>query len=570
MRSNMGTCNSKDAGSIISQHTIDVYASGDSVLDGTVHNFRKGLPWYRKDCHVNEVYDVVEVIGEGSMGEVSIVKKKVNSSMNTIIKNSAPDLNSALKYSVGSAPSVPSPRTGRLFACKTVVTSYMTEVEMDEFINEIDIMRDFDHPNIVQLFEVYRVRRKIWIIMELCTGGDLESRIDTMTEERLAVAMEQLFSGLAYMHLRNVSHRDLKLENIMYENEKDDAAIKLIDFGLSQHITQNEKMSRAVGTIYTVAPEVLIGQSYTAQSDIWSAGVIAFVLLSGEYPFLKTTNELEDETKVSALLGARYSMGAVWQEREISTLAKQFIGNSLRRLPGLRWTAKEALHFIQTKWIPHLAEKSSDEKSLAISKKHSLQNLNILSKSTALKRKRVKVKSNLVRAMRKFGEYGEMKRTILMTLAYTMDKSSLGYLKDLFLSFDSENNGTLSLGELKLALREYSQTVILTDDEIATMFMGMDYDQSGQIHYIEFLAVVAECQGLVTIENLSEAFDRLDSDNSGVISRENLISILGTDHDDNRVMSMIKEAGGMNKTGQIDYSQFLKLMYAEEASFKPQ
>jgi len=557
----MGTCNSKanSTGSVISQSTPDLCSSEHSVLDGIVHNFRKGLPWYRKDCHVNEVYDVVEVIGEGSMGEVSIVKKKANSIMNTIKKNSAPNLSSALKY---SAPCVPSPRTGRLFACKTVVTPYMTETEMDEFINEIDIMRDFDHPNIVQLFEVYRVKRKIWIIMELCTGGDLESRIDTMTEERLAVAMEQLFSGLAYMHLRNVSHRDLKLENIMYENEKDGAAIKLIDFGLSQHITQNERMSRAVGTIYTVAPEVLMGQSYTAQSDCWSAGVIAFVLLSGEYPFLKTTNELEDEMKVSALLGARYSMGAVWKQREISIFAKEFIGNSLRRLPGSRWTAKEALHFIQTKWIPHLAEKSADAKSFQISKKDSLQNLSILNKSTALKRKRVKVESDLVRAMRKFGEYGEMKRTILITLAYTMDKSSLGYLKDIFLSFDSENNGTLSLGELKLALREYSKKN-LTDDEIARMFMGMDYDQSGQIHYIEFLAVVAECQGLVTAENLSEAFDRLDSDGSGVITRDNLISILGSDHNDNLMTSMITEAG-MNKTGQLDYPQFLKLMYPEQ------
>ena len=104
--------------------------------------------------------------------------------MRTIIKNFAPDLDSASKYSVLSVPSL---RTEHLFACKTVVTSYMMEVEMDEFINEIGIMRDFE--NIVQLFKMYRVRRKIWTIMELCTGGDMESRIVTMTEERLDIAM---------------------------------------------------------------------------------------------------------------------------------------------------------------------------------------------------------------------------------------------------------------------------------------------------------------------------------------------------------------------------------------------
>mmetsp|Transcript_18148 Transcript_18148/g.36196 ORF Transcript_18148/g.36196 Transcript_18148/m.36196 type:complete len:282 (+) Transcript_18148:456-1301(+) len=281
----MGTSTSKEASMTLAdvQDTVGSHSSGDSFSDDMdgVHNFQKGLTWYRTDCNFDDVYETMEVIGEGSTGEVSIVQKKVNSSISTIAAHNGTvaELFSLLNH---AARSVHFTSGGRLFACKTVVTPCMTDAEMEEFLNEIDILRDFDHPNIVQLFEVYRVGRKIWLVMELCAGGDLESRMGTMTEEKVAVVMEQLFSGLCYMHLRNVSHCDLKLENIMYENNRDDAAIKLIDFGLSQHITTTDKTSRAVGTIYTVAPEVLMGQPHTTRSDAWSAVVLAFILLSVE------------------------------------------------------------------------------------------------------------------------------------------------------------------------------------------------------------------------------------------------------------------------------------------------
>uniref|UniRef100_A0A7S1B793 Calmodulin n=2 Tax=Corethron hystrix TaxID=216773 RepID=A0A7S1B793_9STRA len=552
----MGCSNSKNTDEL--DH-FGAQEDSENPLDNTVHTFRKTLPWYRKDCHFSEIYDVVRVIGQGSMGEVSIVRKRVNSSIDTIKKkkpeslellnrqhiqrtsgcsNDASTIGSTSSCSSGSSissttdacnktadgvkktdSSSPLGGSGRLYACKTVMTNNMTDAEMDEFINEIDILREFDHPNIVQLFEVYRKDRKIWLIMELCKGGDLESRISNMSEERVAVAMEQMMAGLAYMHSGNVCHSDLKMENIMYEDTSDDAAIKLIDFGLSQRISKDQANNRACGTIYTVAPEVLMGHPYTVQNDIWSAGVLAFVLLSEEYPFLKNMKDLADEKKMANFVYARYTMSDTWKERKISSFAKDYIAKSLQRDPGSRWTTKEALDFIQTKWIPYLMKRhdnmytSEENRSPPSSERAPVIPSTILENSTALKRKHLRVNSNLVAAMKQFGEYGRFKKMVLITLAHTMDKRSLGNLKELFLSIDSENTGTLHLRDLKLALQEYASKHDLTDDDIASMFVGLDSDQSGKVRYIEFLAAVAEIYGLVTMDNVADAFDRLDCDN---------------------------------------------------------
>uniref|UniRef100_A0A7S1B6Q2 Calmodulin n=1 Tax=Corethron hystrix TaxID=216773 RepID=A0A7S1B6Q2_9STRA len=570
----MGCSNSKRADRAYGYY-IDVASGSENgnPLDNTVHTFRKTLAWYRKDCHFNEIYDVVKAIGQGSMGEVSIVRKRVNSSIATIKKIKPESLNSLKRQNTTSTTSltvgsssrrcsstssisttaslvgsnspnqdnIDSPSldniemtllgspfpyfssspegSDRLYACKTVMTNNMTDAEMDEFINEIDIQREFDHPNIVQLFEVYRKDRKIWLIMEICTGGDLESRMSNMSEERVAVVMEQMMAGLSYMHSRNVCHSDLKMENIMYEDTSDDAAIKLIDFGLSQRISKNQSNNRACGTIYTVAPEVLMGHPYTVQNDIWSAGVLAFVLLSEEYPFLKNMKDLADEKKMANFVYARYTMSDTWKERKISSFAKDYIAKSLQRDPGSRWTTKEALDFIQTKWIPYLMKRhdnmytSEENRSPPSSERAPVIPSTILENSTALKRKHLRVNSNLVAAMKQFGEYGRFKKMVLITLAHTMDKRSLGNLKELFLSIDSENTGTLHLRDLKLALQEYASKHDLTDDDIASMFVGLDSDQSGKVRYIEFLAAVAEIYGLVTMDNVADAFDRLDCDN---------------------------------------------------------
>lgn len=162
------------------------------------------------------------------------------------------------------------------YAMKSIHLSRVTdEMFIQELENEIKILRSLDHPHIVKPIETFFYRNQIFMIMELCSGGDLYSR-DPYTEEEAARIVSSILSALVYMHGRNIAHRDLKYENILFVNDSPNAEIKLIDFGLSKVYGDNAQLTDGVGTIYTMAPEVLKG-TYTQKADIWSVGVLAYM-----------------------------------------------------------------------------------------------------------------------------------------------------------------------------------------------------------------------------------------------------------------------------------------------------
>jgi len=172
------------------------------------------------------------------------------------------------------------------------------------------------------------------------------------------------------------------------------------------------------------------------------------------------------------------------------------------------------------------------------------------------------IETRTVEGMKKFVTYGMMRKTILMTLAYTLDKGSLKMLRDLFLNIDLNNEGTISLSEFRTALRkcEPDDKNGLTEDLISEIFNGVDQDNSGRIQYAEFLAAVAESHNLITMERLADSFDRIDSQGKGFISKNDLCAILGSDFSEDVINEMIEEAD-YKKNGQIDYDEFLRLMF---------
>jgi calcium-dependent protein kinase len=151
---------------------------------------------------------------------------------------------------------------------------------------EIDILKNLDHPNILRLYEVFEDKKYIYLVTEFCQGGELFDEIiarGKFNERDAAVIIKQLLSAISYCHSKKVSHRDLKPENILIDN-KETLQIKLIDFGTSQRFEDEENMELVLGTAYYIAPEVLKGH-YDEKCDIWSIGVILYILLSGEPPF---------------------------------------------------------------------------------------------------------------------------------------------------------------------------------------------------------------------------------------------------------------------------------------------
>lgn len=392
---------------------------------------------------------------------------------------------------------------------------------------------------------------KLWLITELCTGGDLTSR--KLLEPEVAVVMEQILRALAYMHGRGILHSDLKLENVLYESKKPGATIRLIDFGLSKTYDRAEVSRKAIGTAYTLSPEIASKTGkYTDKTDIWSLGVCAWVLLSGDFPFIRTEVDLDNKFKLNRLINAKYKFGITWTGRGISKYAKNFVEKCLEKHPEDRWTAKEALEYVEKTWIPAMQEAYKDDEDKIIEA--------ALNSTISAQRKKSDSMDFDTADIQRFCTYGLMKKTILMAMAQTMDRKDVGQLNEIFLLADTEDNGTLTLLELKDAIHQVNPS--MDDESIGTMFKGIDQDQSGQIHYAEFLAALAESQGLVTKDRLAEAFDRIDAEGKGYISHDDLKMVLGKDYDQQTVNRMIEEAD-FKKNGQVDYEELMRLMFVD-------
>jgi len=175
------------------------------------------------------------------------------------------------------------------FAVKVLQKKALTDEDSGKIKEEIKIMKSTDHPNIVSLIDVYESKTKIQIVIELCTGGHLLERLgerQSYCEAEAAKIVKQLASACKHMHEHGVVHRDLKPENILYQDAESDI-IKVTDFGLSAHVSNawEETLMTPCGTPAYVAPEVIKRKGYHAQCDLWSVGVILYLLVSGYPPF---------------------------------------------------------------------------------------------------------------------------------------------------------------------------------------------------------------------------------------------------------------------------------------------
>jgi|AntRauTorckE5430_2_1112549.scaffolds.fasta_scaffold05155_2 calcium-dependent protein kinase len=410
--------------------------------------------------------------------------------------------------------------------------------------------------------------------MDLCTGGNLTTR--KLKEPEVTVVMEQLLRGIAYLHRRGICHRDLKMENILYEDGSPNSPIRLIDFGLSQ--TFNKSDSKQKAAAYCLSPEIA-GQTgqYTEKSDVWSIGVIAWILLAGDYPFLKTLEDMKDEKRMKALIDADFSFGITWRGRGITSDAKSFVSGCFKKDPKDRWSAIEALEFLQDQWIPKLEEKGAlevemEEKRIAAlppkkdPKKRPNADIKIKdpsailgnSLSSKIRKDHDIFDRDIMADIMRFAEYGSLKKTALIALANTMDRKDVGILSELFLMVDTEQTGTISPAELKDAFKKVDMPS-LDEERMEKIFAGIDHDMSGQIHFVEFVAALAEGADLVTMDRISDAFDRMDSEGKGYISHDDIKNILGKNYSKEVAEKMIEE-GDFKKNGRIDYDEFVTLM----------
>lgn len=211
------------------------------------HKFREGIPWKQtKGTNPFKYYGKIAELGRGSMGAVMLVRKKkkyVGGSAYLFQRNQRTFLSRFTSHKRVSL-------IKRDFAMKSIILGKVSDEFLQELANEIEILRKLDHPNIVKLYEIFDYNNLMYLVMELCSGGDLFSR-SPYTESQAATIVKKLTSAIAYMHNCGITHRDVKMENIMFETESPDSEIKLLDFGLSRKFQPGEHMKRGVGTVYT-------------------------------------------------------------------------------------------------------------------------------------------------------------------------------------------------------------------------------------------------------------------------------------------------------------------------------
>jgi len=218
--------------------------------------------------------------------------------------------------------------------------------------NEVDILKKMENPYIIKLYDIFDSEDDLYLVMELVTGGELFDRIverEQYSEANAKEVMRQLLVAIQYFHSQGVVHRDLKPENLLLENERDDTNIKVTDFGLSrifvERVDAQEMMRTACGTPGYVAPEVLFCKGYDREVDMWSAGVILYILLCG-YPPFYSDNEPE---LFESIMKADYTFHSPYWDH-ISDEAKDLITHLLVLNPKHRYTAVEAL---EHPWFKH-------------------------------------------------------------------------------------------------------------------------------------------------------------------------------------------------------------------------
>ncbi|CAK9139936.1 unnamed protein product [Ilex paraguariensis] len=473
-----------------------------------------------------------------------------------------------------------------LLACKSISKRKLrTAVDVDDVRREVAIMKHLPkNSSIVSLKEACEDDNAVHLVMELCEGGELFDRIVARghyTERAAAAVTRTIVEVVQLCHKHGVIHRDLKPENFLFANKKENSPLKAIDFGLSiffkpgcpycppctpsrcspmvehmeyhEQITsifscfhtdtspypglffwvpvvriassaldQGERFSEIVGSPYYMAPEVL-KRNYGPEIDIWSAGVILYILLCGVPPFWA---ESEQGVAQAILRGIIDFKREPWPS--ISESAKILVRHMLEPDPKLRLTAKQV---IEHPWLQN-AKKAPNVPLGDI------------------------VKSRL----KQFSLMNRFKRKALRVIAEFLSTDEVEGIKDTFKKIDTDSDGIVSIEELKAGLQKFCSQ--LAESEVQMLIEAVDTIGKGTLDYEEFVAISLHLQRMANDEHLHKAFSYFDKDGNGYIEPDELRDALMEDGADDctDVANDIFQEVDTDKDGRISYDEFAAMM----------
>ena len=446
-------------------------------------------------------YQEVKMLGEGSYGRVYLVKHKM---------------------------------IGAIRAMKIIQkVEDIDENNVLEILNEINVLKKIDHPNIIKLFEFYLQNNNYYLITENCRGGELFELVnDTQfTETQVAYIMYQLFSAINYCHKMRIIHRDLKPENILItKNDNNFIDIKICDFGTAQIFKKGDIQKETIGSLYYVAPEV-IQKKYNFKCDLWSCGVIMYILLTRKLPFGGRT----DEEIISNILFKDYNYKRL---TNCSPEAQELVSLLLEKDISKRINAEQALNhkFFTNNKVKAMFNEIKDQNKI----------------------------EKFVNNLRHYKRKSILQETTIAYLVHTFpDMEEVVDACKLFNKIDLNDNGQITLNEFHLGLSLVLGKKTLKDEEFIEIFANLDINNDNYLGYEDFVRGVIDKNNLLNDNILEYAFRHFDKDNNGCITFEEIGKIFRghiKQGDINEGLKKIIAGAGKDENGKISYDEFKKLM----------
>ncbi|WVY91276.1 hypothetical protein V8G54_036790 [Vigna mungo] len=416
--------------------------------------------------------------------------------------------------------------TGLQYACKSISKRKLVRRDdKEDMRREIQIMQHLSgQSNIVEFKGSYEDKNSVHVVMELCAGGELFDRIIAKghySERAAAAVCRQIVKVVNICHFMGVMHRDLKPENFLLSSKDDKGLLKATDFGLSVFIEEGKVYRDIVGSAYYVAPEVL-NRSYGKEADIWSAGVMLYILLSGVPPFWAET---EKGIFDSILKGYIDFESNPWPN--ISSSAKDLVRKMLTKDPKKRITSAQVLEHPWLREGGNASDKPID--------------------------------SAVLSRMKQFRAMNKLKKLALKVIAENLSEEEIQGLKAMFTNMDTDNSGTITYEELRAGLQRLGSK--LTEAEVRQLMDAADVDGNGTIDYIEFITATMHRYRLERDEHLYGAFQYFDKDGSGYITRDELETAMKENGmgDEATIREIISEVDTDND-GRINYDEFCTMM----------
>lgn len=439
--------------------------------------------------NILEDYIVIRVVGEGGYGQVKEVVEK---------------------------------KSGCKRAMKSIQIKYLKKSEIENIDREVKTLKNLDHPGVLKIFQVYKESDYFHIITDLCTGGELFEKIvkqKKLSENQAASYMFDIVSTVKYLHESGIMHRDLKPDNILFEDTSTASRLKIIDFGASKSFKKGKIYDDIVGTPYYIAPEVLQGQ-YTQKCDIWSIGIILYTILSGSPPFTGSSNSEIYENILEEPLTFK---SPNWSS--ISSCAKSLLKKILVKDPKKRISISD---FLFDPWLQTRSSNLTPDRSLS---QASMANLS------------------------KFRQINKLQACTFVYLAHCFTTANeLKHIRKLFESFDKDGDGKLSFEEIKEGVSQFNDGLEIDAEEV---MKNCDLDKNGFVDYSEFLAGVCSTNLEMTKKKLKAAFDAMDSDGSGKLSKAEIKQALIGMTCEKTIMILVRDMD-TNGDGEVDFEEFAK------------